>query len=291
MLYLYRGEFIHSHLGKLISKNECFDAIARGESVFPNYVIAQIASGICKTKKIEDRNIVIMAALQLVFYGSVADPFALDYATALLFLLTEQDPDIVRNFLNLQDVVSYIAKEAFPGGQKTILEKIYKFPKVLTTEDLQHVYSIYKSRMVCFLALGLDPTDDYIARQIAYWYLQVDIHIIDGGVPSKLFLEFVASMNTLIFDTFTEAGLRLGYSILENGKRKSEYRCTLAEKGSINTFSYTSPCKCPCEGCTIFVYFASSIHEFDSKFPSDKVLSPLLLDEQTYMKKCAYTMI
>jgi len=291
MLYLYRGEFIHSHLGSLISKNECLNIITRAASVFPNYVIAQIAPEIVKHKKVVDRNTVIMAALQLVFYGSTADPFALDYATALLFLLTEQDPDIVRKFLNLQDVVSYIAKEAFPGGQQSILEKIFKQPKVLTTKDLQQIYSIYKSRMVCFLALGLDPTDDTVAREIAFWYLQVDIHIIDGGVPSKLFLEFVASMNTLIFDTFSETGYRLGYSILEDEKRKSIFGCTLAEKGTINTFSYTSPCKCPCEGCTIFAYFVSSIQEFDANFPSDKILAPLLLDEKTYMKKCAYTMI
>lgn len=292
MLILHKGVFVHTFFGDLISKNDCFKMLSKSYNLFPGSMFITVVPEILKQRKIVDMVTSFQAAVQLILYGKEYDKFALDYATALLFLLYEDYPQKVVAILNTKNIIDVIANDLFPGGQKSIFDKIYGQPKDLTHHDLQQIFSIYKARMVNFLALGLNPSNDYVTHLVTYQYLQIDIHLLDGGIPSKLFLEFVAAMNTLIFDTFTGYGISKGYSIIDSqGQRKKIFECTLESKGKIDTMAFSSPCKCPCEGCTMFAYIASSFQDLDSTFPSEKVLDPILLEKSVYEKRCIYNIL
>jgi len=262
MLTLRDKMFYHRTLGYLATLDECYKLCRETVEYFPEFGDYRDIHHIVKKKKAENPDVTLPKVIEFMKQGPAINPLALNYATAFLFILHRDGCKTVKEELNRPEMVRHIASMFLPGWYKDI-QNFYGYEKVLTYTDFEHVYSIFTTRIVYLLALGLDAANDTNMKissdALLEFHTRENACFRDCPLPKSLF-----KINSFIIDTFCEYAIQSGYVFVDSScKRNKHFQCTLKKKGELILDDFVYPSKCKCKGCVTFVLMSPSFLNYN----------------------------
>jgi hypothetical protein len=257
MLTLRNKTFCHKFFGELATLDECFGLCLETVRYFPEFEIRRDIHNIVTKRKAENPDATLPKVIELMKKGPAINPLALNYATAFLFILHRDGCKNIKEELNKPDMVRHIASMFLPGWYKDI-QNFFGYEKVLTYTDFEQVYSIFMTRMIYLLALGLDASNEtnmkIFSDALLEFHIKENECFRDCPLPKSLF-----KINGFITDTFVEHAIVNGYVFVDSSlKRNKHFQCTLKKKGELVLDDFIWPSKCKCKGCVTFVLMSPS---------------------------------
>lgn len=285
MLDIRHGRIIHSRIGQISTIDECFsmmrDTVADHSPEFPR--LSELTTQFIDKGKITDVNEFIDCVIH--FMKTSQHPLALNNAASYLLLLRFYDSKRVSDEVNKIDLIRLIASRHLPGTHLD-MQSLYPEGYTLVCEDYHHIYSIYTSRMVFFLALGMDLTKVSNLKIFANELIKLGCSTTGdmGGAKcmgdsstSHVFNAFIRSINTFVFHIIISYNVKLGVDMVIN--RPKELLCRSKSGGSRGgggksgkgrKMDHTNCGQCtPCSQYAVISNLVDNAHSLEQYFPKN----------------------